>query len=63
MKIIAIDNYDRDFVADKLIEENVSEIEGKIKVEKLNLNSGENSEWYYLLVADDRKLRDPYEDL
>lgn len=57
MKIISIDNFDRESVSDKLICENVSKHYGEIIVDLLNENySGENSLSYYKLVEDDYVL-------
>lgn len=56
MKIIAIDNFDRDWVSDALVCENVNEYYGKIIVDYLNERVGENSQNFYILKEDDYKL-------
>lgn len=55
MKIIAIDNYDRDYIPDTLIAESVNEHLGKDIVEFLNRKHGNGGD-YYILVDDDYKL-------
>ena len=61
MKIIAIDNFDRDWVSDTLICENINEYYGKIIVDYLNEKEGEKSQNFYVLKEDDYKLY-VYED-
>jgi hypothetical protein len=57
MKIINVDNFDRDSVSDKLVCENVSEYYGEIIVDFLNDRlSSEHSTDFYKLVDDDHKL-------
>jgi hypothetical protein len=57
MKIICVDNYDRDTVDDVLVCENVNEYYGKIIVGLLNDKlSGEHSSGFYKLIDDDHKL-------
>lgn len=57
MKIIAIDNFGRDYVSDKLIAENVSELYAKEIAEYLNKTHGGEQAWYYFeAVPDDHKL-------
>ena len=58
MKIIQVDNFDRDNVPDVLICENIkSEIYGNAIVDALNEKySGESSEFWAILVSDSRKL-------
>lgn len=61
MKVICIDNFNRDHISDYLVCSNVSEHYGQMIVDMLNLNSGENSSDYYRVVEDDYKLYDAYE--
>lgn len=56
MKIIAIDNFDRDWVSDILVCENVNEYYGKKIVDYLNKEVGGNSQNFYILKEDDYKL-------
>lgn len=57
MKIIQIDNFNRDTVSDNLIAENVSEFYAKAIVEFLNEKySGETSPPFYIYRPDDYKL-------
>lgn len=57
MKIICVDNFNREIYSDRLICENIHEITGKEVVEFLNNKySGESSADYYKLVPDDYKL-------
>lgn len=57
MKIVQVDNYDRDNVNDVLICENVDEYHGNIMVNALNNRlSGDWSDAYFVLKEDDYKL-------
>jgi hypothetical protein len=57
MKIINVDNYNRDTVDDVLVCENVKKYYGEIIVNALNNTlSGEHSESYFRLVSDDYVL-------
>lgn len=56
MKIVRVDNFDREIYDDVLICENVSQYYGKDIVEFFNNREGEYSDWYYRLVEDDYKL-------
>jgi len=57
MKIICVDNFDRDYESDYLVCENVEEYYGKEIVEFLNnKHSGNESPYYYRLVEDEYKL-------
>lgn len=53
MKIISVDNFGRESVADKLIAENVSEYWGKYIVIMLNEKQHDDSPNYFKLVDDD----------
>lgn len=57
MKVVAVDNYARDTVSDKLIKENVSEEEGKAICKEHNdkLNDTGSERWY-ILKADNYEL-------
>lgn len=58
MKIICVDNYDRPTVSDKLVAENLDELNGNKLVTLLNnLNPSGGPHWYKL-VEDDYKLYD-----
>lgn len=56
MKVICVDNFDREFVSDTLVCENTNECYGKMIVELLNQSAGAESPRYYRLVEDDYKL-------
>jgi hypothetical protein len=57
MKIINVDNFDRESVDDKLVCENVSDYYGPYIVDFLNEKfSGDNSSNFYRLVKDDHEL-------
>ena len=57
MKIIQVDNFDRDSVSDTLVAENANEYYGKAIVEFLiDKFSGDTSSSYFRLVPDDYKL-------
>ncbi|ALS22183.1 hypothetical protein [Paenibacillus naphthalenovorans] len=63
MKIIAVDNFGRESVADKLIAENVSEYWGKYIVELMNDKQHDDSLHYFKLVSDDYRLWRGMEEL
>jgi len=54
MKIIGTDNYDRDYISDKLIAENVSEFWAKRIVEFMNEKYCDDT--FYKVVEDDQEL-------
>ncbi len=56
MKIIAIDNFNRENVDDMLVAENVNRYYGKLIVDLLNQKFSVNYDWFYKLVDDDYKL-------
>ena len=56
MKIIATDNYDRDYISDELIAFNLSKKEAKRKADKMNKKTGEHSPIFYRIVPNDYKL-------
>lgn len=56
MKIIAIDNFNRENVDDILVAENVNRYYGKLIVDLLNQKFSVNYDWFYKLVDDDYKL-------
>jgi hypothetical protein len=58
MKIIARDNFDRDNVDDILIVENVEESYAKKFVERLNEEVTEGSDYFYVMVDNDFKLKE-----
>lgn len=64
MKIIAVDNFARESVADWLVCENVrNETVGKIMVDALNRENGIDGGDFYKLVSDDHKLWRGMEEL
>lgn len=57
MKIIKVDNFDRENVSDTLVAENVNDFFGKLFVDLLNDKfSGGTSPDYFKLAPDDYKL-------
>lgn len=50
-----MDNYDRETVADKLVEENLTDEVAIIKVKEYNENN-KHSDWFAKAVSDDYKL-------
>lgn len=58
MKIIAVDNFDRDEIPNVLVAENVNKYWGDKIVTSLNYMEGTdlNAQHYFLLVDDDHKL-------
>ena len=56
MKIVRVDNYDREIYDDDLIVENVNEIYGEELVEFLNSKEPQHSDYYFRLVENDYKL-------
>ncbi|WP_064199127.1 hypothetical protein [Brevibacillus brevis] len=63
MKIIAVDNFAREYIADTLIAENVNEYMGKRIVDALNDKQHENSQDFFKLVSDDYVLWRGMEEL
>lgn len=57
MKIVASDNFDRDYVSEWVHTENISEEEGIQKVAILNAEQGDYGNWYFELKPDDYVLR------
>ncbi len=57
MKIVQVDNFDRDYISDTLIAENVNKHFGEFLVKALNekYSRGDSAE-YYRLEPDDYKL-------
>lgn len=60
MKVIGVDNFDRDYVDDILICKDLTEQRATFIVHALNIVYGksENSPTYYKAVEDDYKLRE-----
>lgn len=56
MKIIAVDNFDREIYSDQLICENICKAYGIKFLQLLNKEVTDNSQWHYKLVEDDYKL-------
>ncbi len=61
-KVIAKDNYDRDSVSDSLEKDNLSFDEATTLAAKLN-DENKRSDKYYMVVPQDHKLFDAYENL
>jgi len=60
MKIIGVDNLNRDEIADLLVCENINEFYGKLIIDFLNQEEGY---YFYRLVEDDHRLSRGMEDL
>ena len=58
MKVVGIDNFDRDEVPDFLVCENVSEHYGKLIVDMLNADGSHTSPKFFVLRQDDYKLKE-----
>ncbi len=56
MKIIAIDNFDREWKSDFLVAENVSEFYAAQIATALNDKGGDYAEFFYKAVKDDYRL-------
>ena len=56
MKIICVDNFQRDTKNDSLVAENINVHYGEYIVRLLNEHEGEHSPNFYKLVEDDYKL-------
>lgn len=56
MKIIMVDNYDREIFSDILICENINEYTGEKVCEFLNSNEQRSFDSWFKLVKDDYKL-------
>ncbi len=64
MKLVAIDNYDREEVADTLIAENVSERDAQVMADAWNARySGDCADTYCVVKGDDYRLSKGMEDL
>ena len=57
MKVIATDNFDRDLVSDKLVQENLTREDANAEADRLNARGDSRSEYWYMAVADDYKLK------
>ena len=56
MKVVCIDNYNRDYISDRLVCENVSKFYGDIIVVCLNERIRAEGSDYFVLRPDDYKL-------
>ena len=63
MKLIAVDNFGRESVADRLIAENLSDYWAPFLAESANRNTAERSDIYFRAVPDDHVLWRGMEDL
>lgn len=61
MKVINIDNFDRDCIPDKLVCENCNEYYANRIAELLNETTDPNGEDYFVVKHDDYKLKKSYE--
>lgn len=63
MKVVSVDNFNRESVADELIKENVSKEEGERIVKEQNDKMNPNSSDCYVLKEDNYRLWRGMEDL
>jgi len=56
MKVIAVDNYGREYYSDKLIQDNLSEEDAQQLANKKNEEADSHGDWYYRAVKDDHTL-------
>ena len=61
MKIVLVDGFNRDYVADTLVAENVNPRFGELIIRLLNQHASESD--YYVLKPDDYELSKGMEDL
>lgn len=54
-KLILVDNYDREIIADKLVEENLTDDVADTKAKEYNENN-KHSDWFAKAVPDSYKL-------
>ncbi len=57
MKIVAIDNFDRDWIPEHVEESGLTPAEAKAKCKTLNDLATSRSEWWYVVRADDDCVR------
>lgn len=57
-KVIAIDNFNRDYVADRLIVDNISKDQAELVVTELNKYTSGSSSEYYVFKPQDYKLKE-----
>jgi hypothetical protein len=56
MKVIAVDNYDREIYDDRLIAENLTEEAARQMADDLNRKADPEGAWFYKAVSDETKL-------
>ena len=56
MKVIRTDNYDREWMPQHLVKENLTEVEAKDIADKLNNLEEEVTEDFYMVVPNDYRL-------
>ena len=54
-KLILVDNYNREYVADRLLEDNITEAEAIVKAAEYNKNNP-HGDWFANVVVDEYKL-------
>ena len=62
MKVIAMDNFNRDHVADKLIAENLDRFTAEAMTNEMNESCNELSSYWHVVVDDDYELHLGMED-
>lgn len=63
MKIVCVDNYARDTVADRLVAENLNEHEARVMCLALNEDPARSSDAWFVVKPDDYRLSRGMEDL
>lgn len=61
-KVIAKDNFDRDYISDRLEKDGLSMHDAQDLAERLNRNSGDRGQWFYIAASDEVKLYQAHGD-
>lgn len=56
MKVICVDNFDRETISDRLIQEGLTQTEARTLADELNAKGGVNAPDFYRVVPDDHVL-------
>lgn len=62
-KVIIIDNFDRDYISDRLFKDNLTMEEAEKLATEENSKTRDNTPDYYKAVEDDYTLHNAYENL
>lgn len=63
MKVILIDNFDREYIEDRLLKDNLTEFEAKKTADDYNKSYSQNWDWFAKAVPDDYRLSRGMADL